>query len=145
VSTRRVLIGKDLAGVFGLKVSLPGFDVLTDDENDANKFSFNSKWTDLVKVHLVGTINAPVNNFSNPPVTQVPYSVLPYRPFVEIRPIRDGLIRDDWTYMRRTDGTGTTSNLQTVGVPFSTYSNVLNIELSDSNTKLIYVILKAGV
>lgn len=54
--SRRVLIGDFGDGVtFGLKVSLPGYDVLTDDDQDGNKFSFNSEWTDLIRPDMIGT------------------------------------------------------------------------------------------
>lgn len=53
--TRRVCIG-DRSGTFGLFVSRPGYDVLTDDVNDRNKFSFSSTWNDSFGFALAGEV-----------------------------------------------------------------------------------------
>lgn len=45
----------DPAGTIGLKTSIPGFDARDlSGDNDSNKRSFNSNWTNLVKVRLIG-------------------------------------------------------------------------------------------
>jgi hypothetical protein len=55
--TRRVVLGKYANGDMGLKVSLPGFDALLDDDSDPTKFSFNSSWSaDIMRVHMVGKV-----------------------------------------------------------------------------------------
>lgn len=60
--SRRVVLGKRLDGSLGLDVALPGYDALTDDRNDVNKFSFSSDWADLVKFSQVGKIYVPFNS-----------------------------------------------------------------------------------
>lgn len=55
--TRRVVLGKYADGDMGLKVSLPGFDALLDDDSDPTKFSFNSSWdAEIMRVHMVGKV-----------------------------------------------------------------------------------------
>lgn len=85
----RAVIGKYPTGVFGMKTSLPGYNALTDDDSDPNKFSFNSQWPDLVRTHLVGIATSTVS---------FGYPYLGYVPFAQVKHIRDGWIRDDWCY-----------------------------------------------
>ena len=145
MSTRRVIIGKDQYGVFGLKATLPGFDVFNDDENDANKFSFNSKWTDIMRIHVVGVVTAPADSLAFADQCQVPFPALPYRPFLECRTIRDGVIRDDWTTLRHAYRTESAYNYSTRGIAFKVYNNLLSMTVNDINTKVIYQIYKNGV
>lgn len=86
--SRRVVLGKYLNGTMGLKVSRPGFDALTDDDSDPNKFSFNSQWTNIVPVHQVGIVGPNPVTFEN----SAPYSDwvnvahnLGYIPFIDAR------------------------------------------------------------
>lgn len=145
MGTRRVVIGQDLAGYFGLKASLPGYDVLTDDENDANKFSFNSKWTDIMRLHVVGVVTAPTDSLASANQCQVPFPALPYRPFLECRTIRDGIIRDDWTTLRHAYRPEPAYNYSTRGISFRVYNNLLSMDVNDINTRVIYQIYKNGI
>ncbi len=82
----RVVIGKDNAGNYGIKCSLPGYNALTDDDTDLNKFSFNSNWNDLLVIHQRG-IATPA---TFPTVTNIPFSDLGYLPFIEVKPFTAG-------------------------------------------------------
>lgn len=68
VMSRRVVLGKRADGSFGLDVALPGYDALTDDRSDVNKFSFSSDWQDVVKVSQFGKLQIGIyqNNPSDP-------------------------------------------------------------------------------
>jgi hypothetical protein len=91
--TRRVVLGALPGGTFGLRVSLPGVDVMTGDSSNSTQFSFNSDWTDIAKVRQVGIATVPPNI---PPGVAIPFPDLGYRPFVEIRRLNGALIYDDW-------------------------------------------------
>lgn len=145
MGTRRVVIGQDFGGYFGLKASLPGYDVLLDDENDANKFSFNSKWTDIVRLHVVGVVAAPSSSLATSDQCQVPFPTLPYRPFLECRTVRDGVIRDDWTTLRHATRTEAAYNYSTRGIAFNVSNSVLSMTVNDINTLVIYQIYKTGI
>lgn len=100
----RVVIGRDNAGNYGLKCSLPGFDALTDDDQDPSKFSFNSQWTDNVTVHLHGlaTVTGPAFAAG----TLVPFS-LPYIPFMEVKLSDGSTYYNDYSFRGdRGDGLG---------------------------------------
>ncbi len=89
--TGRILIGKDSAGDFGIKCSLPGFDVETADDTDPGKFSFNSNWNDLCKIHMQGLINTvPQSNYASNLVHG-----LSYMPFVEAKPYSSNTYYND--------------------------------------------------
>jgi hypothetical protein len=48
--TRRAIIGNISGSIYGLKVSRPGYDVVTCDPDDPLQTSFYSEWSDVVKV-----------------------------------------------------------------------------------------------
>lgn len=51
----RIRLGNYGNGVFGLKTSLPGYDVtVLADDNDVTKRSFNSEWPGLAKLKILG-------------------------------------------------------------------------------------------
>lgn len=51
----RILGGNYGDGTFGIKTSLPGYDVsVLADDNDVTKRSFNSQWTNLAKIKIIG-------------------------------------------------------------------------------------------
>lgn len=81
--TRRVVIGKRLDGSYGLSVSLAGVDAYAGDYTGGG-FSFDDRWTDIVKVAMVGTVNAPGGSFSTYPTPVVSHG-LGYVPFIEAR------------------------------------------------------------
>ena len=66
MTNRAVLGALPGGGGFGLYVSMPGYNVLTDDPNDVHKFSFNSNWSDMVRTWQVGFATASPVTFSNP-------------------------------------------------------------------------------
>lgn len=86
MSTRRAVLGALPGGGFGLRVSLPGFDVLADDPTDVSKFSFNSDWTDLLRTHQYGFV---ATNQT------VPFPELGYYPFIEVRQVSPSDAYDD--------------------------------------------------
>jgi hypothetical protein len=65
--SRRVILGNLGSGVFGLRCALSGFDVITDAGNDA-ALSFDSGWTDIVKVLSIGTALVTTSSGGNPPI-----------------------------------------------------------------------------
>jgi hypothetical protein len=102
--SRRVVLGKRLDGSFGLDVTLPGYDALLNDRNDAGKFSFSSDWTDFVGLAQITTV--PVD--SNPVPTyffEFPIVNNGYIPHVELRVISGLRIFDD-TYTDAQTGVG---------------------------------------
>jgi len=96
MGTDRVVIGKYLNGTMGLKVSMPGYSALNDDDSDASKFSFNSQWNDLVKIHMMSVVSSytPITTGS---VTHyyIFFPNLGYKPFVEIRRVDGNKFYDD--------------------------------------------------
>lgn len=96
MSTRRVVIGKYNDGVnFGLRVSLPGFDALTDDSNGGG-FSFDSNWTDIANVIQTGIVSA-VGGGGSFVSTSISFVNPGYKPFVEFRQLASGsTVRDDY-------------------------------------------------
>lgn len=68
MSTRRVLLGAYGNGIMGLKTALPGYDSHVDDDDDVNKFSFNSQWTDIARIMQVsvGVVVNPAITFAVP-------------------------------------------------------------------------------
>lgn len=131
------VIGFYPSGVIGLKTSLPGFNALTDDDNDANKFSFNSEWTDIEKVHLTGIATAPTS-FAG--LYDIPIPALPYIPFVEMRAFSGNVINDD--FLTVFDPNGAPTNR--AGVPFSLTTSSIRLGFV-ANNQLLYVVLKDGI
>lgn len=86
MSTRRVCLGALPGGAgFGLYVSLPGYDVLTDDPTDVHKFSFNSNWTNMVRTWQTGYATSTPVSFPN----------IGYVPHVEVRQVSLSTAYDD--------------------------------------------------
>lgn len=86
--TRRVILGNLGGGVFGLRVSLPGEDVVAGGE-----LSFDSGWTDIVKMIQVGVATKLADNT----FTEVLFPSPGYQPFAEVR-YRSGLrVYDDYS------------------------------------------------
>lgn len=85
---RRVILGNLGGGVFGLRVSLPGHDVVSGGE-----LSFDSGWTDIVKYIQIG-VATKTADFS---FTDVLFTSPGYQPFAEVRQ-RSGLrVYDDYS------------------------------------------------
>jgi hypothetical protein len=97
MTSRRVILGKYNDGVsYGMRVSLSGFDALTED-GSSGVISFDSNWDDLAYVHQIGIVSGPLPSVSiaNPGG---------YVPFVEVRQIQGSLISDDSTGLPATAG-----------------------------------------
>jgi hypothetical protein len=95
MSTRRVILGNLGGGTFGLRVSLPTKDVITD-AGDENNLSFDSGWTDIVKMIQVGVASKTVADSAFAADTNVLFTDPGYIPFVEVRQ-RSGLrVYDDY-------------------------------------------------
>lgn len=94
MSVPRVIIGRR-GTQFGLWCSLPGVNALTADANDSNKFSFNSEWPDILKVHQLGTVSS--YSISDPPFVKrdVLFPALSYVPYVEARLYHAGKYYND--------------------------------------------------
>lgn len=92
MTSRRAIIGKYSDGVsYGVRCALPGFDSYTD---AGPGLSFDSNWTDLLKLHAAGIA-------SFPDVTQglqsyVYFPDVGYAPFVEVRKVVGNVVYDDF-------------------------------------------------
>lgn len=103
MTINRALYGYYQDGItVGLRASLPGYDALTGDSSISGTFSFDSEWTDIVNIHQVSLL-ARQTGISTPPhlgVTidgwKLTWPTLGYKPFVEIRLLRSGVIYDDF-------------------------------------------------
>lgn len=104
MSTDRVNIGRYANGsTMGLRVALPGFSAFTAPD-DPNQISFDSEWSDLVKVHQVGIASFSPNF---PGSVTVLFPNLGYNPFVEVRKMVGTTIYDDF-YISTRAGIGMT-------------------------------------
>lgn len=93
MGTRRVILGNLGGGQYGLRVALPGHDVISEAGNQ-DALSFDSGWTDIVKMIQVGTATA---SGSNVTPMDLLFPDQGYKPFVEVR-LRSGLrVYDDYT------------------------------------------------
>lgn len=114
----RAVIGKYANGTtYGLKVSLPGVNALTADDTDATKFSFNSEWTDFVKIHHIGIFQSPTGYVEGAAV-EVKFPALSFVPFVEMRRYSGNVIWDDYLYP---GGASTAGSSSRVGPSSFTY------------------------
>jgi hypothetical protein len=132
MAVRRVVRGRFLNGSGGIRISLPPYDALLDDSSDPRKFSLDSDWPDLVKIHMagVGSKNASAD-------ATVPFAELGYKPFVEIRAKVGATVYDDSLAPAR------------VGIGASIFSNRLVIPtvLSGVNAgsyDFVYVVYKVA-
>lgn len=92
MSTRRVILGNLGGGLYGLRVSLPGRDVVSEAGNP-DALSFDSGWTDIVKMIQVG-LASKTADFD---FTDVIFPSPGYQPFAEVR-YRSGLrVYDDYS------------------------------------------------
>lgn len=94
----RAVIGRYNNGTYGLKVSLPGINALTDDDSDGTKFSLNSQWSDFVKIHAIGiaTITEPSFPGALNGSVAINFATLAYKPFAEIRRFAGNVVWDDY-------------------------------------------------
>lgn len=94
MSTRRVVLGRRADGTYGMRCALPGKDALTADANDADALSFNSDWTNLLKVHLIGIAAVPQIISTGFSVT-ILFPALGYVPYAEARSASGSVVYDD--------------------------------------------------
>ncbi|ACF01843.1 hypothetical protein Rpal_3341 [Rhodopseudomonas palustris TIE-1] len=90
MSTRRAVAGRLLDGR-GIKTSLINFDALYASEG---QLSFDSRWTDLLKVHQLGIASMP--DIGQGYQADVYFPDLGYSPFIEIRKLVGNVVYDDY-------------------------------------------------
>jgi hypothetical protein len=93
MSTRRVVIGQQNDGTYGLRVSAAGVDAFVGD-GQGRDFTFNSDWSDIAKIHLVGIGGYSLNPIGLPTIN-VTWPDLGYKPFFEIRKLVGNVVSDD--------------------------------------------------
>lgn len=94
MSTRRVVIGRQNDGTYGLRAALPGEDALTADEDDSDALSFNSDWTNALSVHMVGTATIGTT-WPDSSHGFVFFPALAYIPYAEVRAVSGNTVFDD--------------------------------------------------
>lgn len=103
MSTKRLVLGQQNDGTYGLRATLPGYDAFVGDGSGA-EFTFNSDWTDIAKIHQVGvmayagsityeatTLSGTLTNNGY----KATFSDPGYFPFVELRKIVGNVVYDD--------------------------------------------------
>ena len=78
---KRVSLGRHPNGTFGLRVSLPGFDV--DTANDA-QLAFSSDWADLDNVLAIGEYAVAPGSVAGVTHTMLDLTGIGYTPFAEL-------------------------------------------------------------
>jgi hypothetical protein len=100
--SRRVVLGQQADGSYGLRVSAAGFDALTA-VDDGHAITFDSRWTDIAKIYQIGFVSWALNAFfassqatilSNGFVANWPG--LGYKPFCEVHRLSGNVVRDDF-------------------------------------------------
>lgn len=62
----RTLLGPYGNGIYGIKTSLEGYDVtVLDDDNDITRRSFNSEWTDVCNIKMIGAAASEWTQYQN--------------------------------------------------------------------------------
>lgn len=102
--TQRVKLGDLGGGVYGLKVSRPGYNVATSDPDDPVQTSFYSQWTDIVNVLDAGYANCNTVGFADKAVTDPGYI-----PWMECRMASGSTVYDERTPFTWGVGTSGTS------------------------------------
>ena len=85
---RRVVLGQQSDGSYGLRVSAPSFDALAATD-DGDAVTFDSRWTDIMKLYVVGLVAGSGGWAASWPS-------LGYIPFVEIRQLLGDVVYDDY-------------------------------------------------
>lgn len=145
--TRRVVLGRYNDGVtFGLRVSHAGTDALTGDSNIGD-FSFDSEWTDIAQLHVVGLTSwssaaFQIPNPPNPPIN-IPgfaanWPALGYMPFIEVRQLTSGVVVFDDFF------DATNPNGFYVG-PSSALPDGFTFASSANSLQLLYIVYKIPV
>lgn len=130
--TRRAIIGNMGGGIFGLKVSRPGYDVTTCDPDDPLQTSFYSQWTDVVKVLDGGY----ATNSSSLPSTKV-VTDPGYIPWIECRQVSGSTVYDERTPF--TWGTTGTTSLDGLGI--TSERGVITLPGTPTGSPVSYTVL----
>jgi hypothetical protein len=99
--TRRVRLGPQADGTIGLRVSAAGFDALTAPD-DGTSITFDSRWTDIARVHAIGIVAWRSGAFTlpNAPAASNGYTASwpdpGFKPFAEIRRLQGNVVLDDF-------------------------------------------------
>lgn len=97
--SKRVSIGKQQDGSYGIRVSLPGYDAYAD---STNLMSFDSAWTDIARIHALGVVSWASSAWLDPLGNAISgfrgsWADPGYIPFAEIRRLVSGVsVRDDY-------------------------------------------------
>jgi hypothetical protein len=98
---RRVVMGQQNDGTYGLRVSAAGVDAFVG-TGQGGDFTFNSDWTDMSKILLVGRLNWAVNGFYTGTSNGFGcvFADQGYLPFIEVRRGVGSIVYDDWNPQR---------------------------------------------
>ena len=113
--TRRVILGQQNDGTYGLRVSAPGVDAFVG-SGQGGDFTFNSDWTDTADLHQIGvlsyaasgvkTYDAGGNVLFNSGYGTL-FTNIGYRPFIEVRRFTtSNVVYDDYWEAANTAGVG---------------------------------------
>lgn len=92
---RRVVMGQQNDGSYGLRVSAAGVDAFVG-TGQGGDFTFNSDWTDASKILLVARLDWSSTGASGVSGFGVSWADPGYLPFVEVRRARGTVLYDDW-------------------------------------------------
>jgi hypothetical protein len=137
--SRRVLIGEDGSGNFAFKTTLPGYDALLDDDQDAEKFSYNSAWSDMIQVHQVGISGV----LGAPSVISVSYPDLGYVPYFDAKLYMSSVYWND--YNQLIGGGFRTTSLIAFAPNGSTSTIHFSMNAPGPFNQCLYVIYKQGM
>jgi hypothetical protein len=135
--TARVAIGNLGGGKFGLRSTLPGYDVLTEPENSAN-LSFDSNWTNLVSVRQAGVVSYPWID----QIGSVFFMDTGYAPIAEARYYSGNVVYDDFLQFgdRNRGTTSRPSNYYQTKLIVRVYNNQLQIQGRFDVGQALYVV-----
>lgn len=125
---RRVVLGQQADGSFGLRVSSAGHDALTAID-DGTSITFDSRWTDIAKLYIVGLVSWAANSVVLPSITvsgfSTSYPSLGYVPFAEVRRLSGNVVFDDFFNSTFQFGSGTNVEATRLYIPESSTSDKL--------------------
>lgn len=142
MATRRVVIGRQSDGSYGLRSSVTGYDALAADGNDSDKLSFNSDWTNLLKIHAVGIASTGVRQYLGTSPAIIPFPALSYVPFAEARSMSGDVVFDDFLIPHGLTGGGSTTSTNLL---VSVTSNHLKVTRNQAGVNILYAIYRESV
>jgi hypothetical protein len=92
---RRVVMGQQNDGSYGLRVSAAGVDAFVGD-GQGGDFTFNSAWTDMSKILFVGRLDWSATGANGSNGFGTIWTDPGYLPFIEVRRGVGTIIYDDW-------------------------------------------------